>query len=146
MKLLGGRVAILAFILLGAGACATYRTQLAHGQQAFDRDEYDRALAVLRDLEPDVSHLSLAEQAQYAYLRGMSDYRIGYRADARHWLALASAHEDASPGALPADWKARATAALDELNVAVYAEGMRALATARHPENGPEDGRGGAKP
>lgn len=122
---------VLALAALGVGACATYRDHLARGQRAFDQSDHDRALASLRDLEPDLHRLSDAEQAEYAYLRGMTDYRIGYKADARHWLAIAKAYEETTPGVLPADWKARATEALDELNEVVYAQGLSALASSR---------------
>jgi len=126
----------LAVLALGSG-CSTYRDQLARGQRAFEQNDHDRTLAILRDLEPDMMRLSVQDQAAYAYLRGMSDYRIGYKADARHWLALAKAYEDASPGVLPGDWKARTNEALDELNGFVYAQGTSALSTSRQTE--PQD-------
>lgn len=108
------REALVALTLLVA-SCATYRDQLVASQEAFERNEHDRALALLRDLEPDMARLSVPERAQYAYLRGMTDYRIGLRADARHWLALAQAYEEAAPGTLPVDWRTRAGTALGEL-------------------------------
>lgn len=113
--------------------CATYRDELVRTQQAFELNQHERALALLRDLEPDVGRLAPAERAQYAYLRGMTDYRLNYRADARHWLAVARAYEEATPGVLPTDWKARATTALEEMNEVVQAEGLAALATSRRP-------------
>ncbi len=115
--------AVLLLVLAAATAgCSTYRDQLARGQVAFDANEHERTLALLRDLEPDLARLSPQEQARYAYLRGMSDYRIGHKADARHWLLVAEACEESTPGALPVDWKAHARAAVTELNAAVYAE------------------------
>jgi hypothetical protein len=123
---------LFAFATVG---CSTYHDQLARSQKAFDQNEHDRALALLRDLEPNLGRLPSAEQAQYAYLRGMSDYRIGYRTHARHWLAIAKAYEDASPGALPADWKTRTNEALSELNDVVYADGVQALGATRAPED-----------
>lgn len=134
---------ILVLSALSAAGCTTYRDQLARGQHAFDQNEHDRALAILRDLEPDMKRLTPPEQASYAYLRGMSDYRIGYKSDARHWLSVAKAHEERSPGVLAADWKARTTEALDELNGVVYAQGTTALTTSRVA--GPDEG-GGQEP
>lgn len=122
--------AALAFSI-GVGGCMTYPDQLARGQRAYEQNDHDRTLALLRDLEPDVTRLSISEQARYAYLRGMSDYRIGYKPDARHWLSVAKAHEDAIPGVLPADWKARTIEALEELNAVVYSQGTAALPTSR---------------
>ena len=78
-------------------------------------------------LEPDIERLSPADRARYAYLRGMTDFRIGYKAEARHWLALAAASEKQTPGALPADWAKRMTEALKELNEAVYTGGIASL-------------------
>lgn len=126
-----GRAIVLAIALLGTGACATYRDQLARAESAFDRSDHERTLALLRDLEPDIGRLPIPERARYAYVRGMTDYRVGYRADARHWLALASAYEHASPGVLPVDWKRRTAEALDELDAVVRREGMSALASRR---------------
>lgn len=130
-----GFAALLIVCSVAAVGCSTWRDQLARGQRAFDQNEHDRAITVLRDLEPDFVRLSPAEQAQYAYVRGMSDYRVGYQADARHWLALAKAYEEGSPGALPADWKARTTEALNELNAIVYSDGYQALKTTHREES-----------
>jgi hypothetical protein len=133
MSFRGAVLPVLA--LVAVTACSTYRDQLGRGQKAFDGDDHDRTLAILRDLERDVTRLSTPEQAQYAYLRGMADYRVGYRPDARHWLSVARAFDEASPGMLPADWKDRMTEALGELNAVVYAEGLAALTTARHEQD-----------
>lgn len=127
------------FVTLALGSaflvgCSTYRDQLARGERAFDQNDHDRAIAILRDIEPELIRLSPSEQAQYAYVRGMSDYRVGYRADARHWLALAKAYDDKSPGALSADWKARTNETLVELDNVVYSEGIQALSSRRADE------------
>ena len=124
-------VALVSFATLVG--CSTYRDELVRSQQSFEQNQHERTLGLLRALEPDVFKLATPEQAQYAYLRGMTDYRIGYRSDARHWLSIAKAYDDASPGMLPTDWKARMTEALDEMNGVVYGEGLSALATSRKP-------------
>lgn len=113
--------------------CTTYRDQLVRSQHSFEQNEYERTLGLLRALESNVTRLSTPEQAQYAYLRGMTDYRIGNRVDARHWLAIARTYEDTSPGTLPSDWKGRMTDALDEMNGVVYSEGLVELAASRKP-------------
>lgn len=128
------RVALGLGLLLACASCATYHDQLARGQHAFEDSQYDRTLAILRDLEPDVKRLTVPEQAQYAYLRGIADYRVGYKPDARHWLAVAKAYEDNSPGVLTADWKARVNESLEAMNGVVYAAGTTALVTARVEE------------
>ena len=71
--------------------------------------------------------LPQSEQAHYAYLRGMTDHRIGYKAEARHWLAIARAFDEQSPGILPTDWKQRTTETLAELDGVVQTQGYAAL-------------------
>lgn len=130
------RGALLALAVAASAStfgCNTYRDSLARAQATFEQNEHDRTLALLRDLENDVTRLSAPEQAEYAYIRGMTDYRMGYRVDARHWLSVAKSFDDNSPGMLPTDWKARLTEALEELNGVVYQEGFGALAISRKP-------------
>ncbi len=136
------RAMMLVVLLAGAG-CQTYQDDLARSQRAFEQNEQERALALLRQLEPDALHLSIADQAQYAYLRGMTDYRIGYKVDARHWLALAKSLDDQTTGLLPSDWKTRLGDALKELNEAVYGGGTESLSNAKQK---PGDESGSAKP
>lgn len=110
------------------GGCTTYRDQLVRSQHSFEQNRHEQTLGLLRALEPDVTKLSTPEQAQYAYLRGITDYRIGHRNDARHWLAIAKTYDETTPGILPTDWKARMIDALDELNGVVYTDGLAELA------------------
>ncbi len=117
----------LGFIGVLCVGCATYHDELTRGEEAYVKNDHERALAVFRALEPDQSHFDPSEEARYAYLRGMTDYRIGYRADARHWLAIAQAVEEKNPNAIPADWKNRLGTTLNELNEEVYGGGMSAL-------------------
>jgi hypothetical protein len=129
------RAALILLFFSSLLSCTTYRDQLVRAQHAFEQNQHEQTLGLLRDLEKDMSNLSMPEQAQYAYLRGMTDFRIGFRADARHWLALARAYDEATPGVLPTDWKARLGEALDELNVVVYDQGLAALTnTANAPQ------------
>ena len=125
--------ALLAFAALAplaVAACSTYRDDLARSQHAFEENQHERALAILRMLEPDTSHLDTTEQAHYAYLRGMTDFRIGYKADARHWLAVAKAMDEKTPGIIPADWRTRLDQSLTELDSQVWTAGMESLAIA----------------
>jgi hypothetical protein len=119
------RLPLLAFalatsLLLGTGACATYQEDLNRAQRLYHENEYERALALFRVLEEDTDSLSLNDQARYAYLRGMTDYRLGFRPDARHWLAIAKATEQEHPGGLSPDWKQRMEEALTDLNRDVF--------------------------
>jgi hypothetical protein len=113
--------------LVAIAACTTYQDDLARGQKAFETHDYDRSLAIFRPLEGEQQHLSPEDRAHYAYFRGMTDYRIGFRADARHWLALAKTLEQETPGVLVPDWKRRMDEALSDLNDTVYTTGMQSL-------------------
>ncbi|HVU04636.1 MAG TPA: hypothetical protein VHE30_22915 [Polyangiaceae bacterium] len=112
--------ACLVAVAVLLSACSTYRDHLNRGQRLYDENEYEHALAIWRTLEPDTDSLSFNDQARYAYLRGMTDYRLGFRPDARHWLAMAKAIEMDHPGGLTGDWKARTEEALNDLNKEVY--------------------------
>jgi hypothetical protein len=123
------RVALV--LVLAAIGCATYHDELSRGEHAYEKNDHEKALAIFRALEPDQTHFDDTEEARYAYLRGMTDYRIGYRADARHWLVVAKAIEDKNPDALPPDWKNRLGNTLSELNNDVFGGGMKALSEAK---------------
>lgn len=116
--------------------CATVSSDLARAQRAYESGEDDRAVAVLRALEPDVDRLPRADRARYDFLRGMADYRLGYKADARHWLALASTAEQSTPGSLPPDWSATLNDSLHDLNAAVYRGGVASLFESTPPSSG----------
>jgi hypothetical protein len=118
---------VIALSLITLASCATYHNELASAQTAFEKNEHERTLALLRDLEPDLTRLAQPEQAQYAYLRGMTDYRVGYKSEARHWLAIARAFDEHTPGILPNDWKQRTTDTLAELDGVVQSQGYAAL-------------------
>jgi hypothetical protein len=107
-------------LLLACAGCATYREDLYRGQRMYEENQYERALAIWRVLEDDTDSLSFNEQARYAYLRGMTDYRLGFRADSRHWLAIAKAIEQEHSGGLSPEWKQRLEESLEDLNKDVY--------------------------
>jgi hypothetical protein len=134
-------------------ACQTFHTDLERSQRAFEHADYERALAIFRELEPEVTvRFSLQEQAQYAYLRGMTDYRVGYKVDARHWLAVAHALDESSANMLPKDWKGRLKDTLGELNEQVYSSGIETLAESQEaaakapPASASTDKKPAAKP
>lgn len=132
MRLLAATVVIVAS--LGSVACATYSDDLTRAQHAFEASEDERALAIFRVLEPDTSRLSEAEQAHYAYLRGMTDFRMGYKSESRHWLSLAASMEQKLPGSLPPDWAKHLTDSLKELNEEVYTAGIESLTNTAAPK------------
>lgn len=123
---------------LASTSCATYRQDLERARTHYDANQYDQALALFRVLEFDMDSFSDAEKTQYAYYRGMTDYRLGslanagngvadpkkgFRDNSRHWLAIASAIEKKTPGGLTGDEKQRLNDALIDLNRDVFGGG-----------------------
>lgn len=106
---------VTAVILSSALGCAGHSDALARGQRYYEDNQYERALALWRDLDRRGARFSAAERARYAYFRGMTDYRLGYRDDARHWLAIARAADAARPGGLDRAWLERLDSALTDL-------------------------------
>jgi hypothetical protein len=116
--------AVLA-LALGLPACAAHRDALARGHWYYEDNRFEQALSVWRELERDESRLRPYERSRYAYLRGMTDYRLGFRDDARHWLGLAKAIEQLHPGGISPEWMERLDAALDDLDREVFGLGAR---------------------
>jgi hypothetical protein len=140
-------------IVAMAASCATYRNDLERARAHYDKNEFEPALALFRVLEPDIDSFSTAEYTQYAYTRGMTDYRLSslvstgnnsvtdpkaaYRSNARHWLAVARAVENATPGGLQGDEKTRMEEALTDLNRDVFGGGDTVDADAGAPAPAP---------
>lgn len=121
--------------LLALGGCATYKDDLQRAEKHYAENQFEQALALFRVLEDDLDSLSPADQARYAYTRGMTDFRLSalaisgsgvadprraFRMNSRHWLAVAAATEKASPGGLTGDEKTRLEETLADLNRDVY--------------------------
>ncbi|AUX20366.1 hypothetical protein SOCEGT47_008350 [Sorangium cellulosum] len=130
---------VSSFILLSSSAlasgCATYAQDLDRARGHYEANRFEQALALFRVLEHDLDSFPLPQQAQYAYLRGMTDYRLaglapqgtgvadprkGYRDNARHWLGLAAAIEKQTPGGITSEQKIRLSETLTDLNRDVF--------------------------
>lgn len=108
--------AFFAATLSVVSACSGNRDALARGQRYYEANQYERALAVWRELGRREAALEAQERVRYTYLRGMTDYRLGLREEARHWLGLARARSRQLPNALSPEWSLRLDAALHDLN------------------------------
>lgn len=97
-------------------ACAGERAALLRGQAYYEDNQFERALAIWRNLERRQASLGSSDFARYAYLRGMTDYRLGFHLDARHWLGLAHVAHRKHPSALDPAWVQRLDGALSDLN------------------------------
>lgn len=113
---------LLVFGTLAFVGCANYRDQLARSQAYYAENRYEDALALLRNLDADRDSLERPEQVRYCYLRGMTDYRLGYKDDARYWLGLAQATLPDASEALDTSEKERLVGTLGELNKAVFSD------------------------
>lgn len=96
-------LALAVSAVLGAAGCSNYADMLRRGQGYYEHNEYERALSVWRYLEDDTDSLGPAGRVRYYYLRGMTDFRLGYSGDARYWLGLAQASRGAARDALDED-------------------------------------------
>lgn len=105
--------------LLGLG-CQTYSDQIQRSQGYYEEHKYEQALAVLRNVDSDHDSFDANERVRYHYLRGMTDYRLGYSEDARYYLSLARALTKQASRALLPDEAKRLQQTLDELNGPVY--------------------------
>jgi len=108
------------FVLVASQGCATYQQELQRAEEHFTHDEHEKSLATLRALEPDWTGLDVRDRARYCYLRGMTDYRIGFKADARHWLAIAAQIDNDTPGSLVPSEKNLVSEKLAELNAIIW--------------------------
>ena len=113
-----------AFAFVG---CATYEQELGRAEEHFTHDEHEKALAGLRALELDWSALETRDRARYCYLRGMTDYRIGYKADARHWLAIAAQIDIETPGSLVPSERSLVNEKLGEMNTVIWSGDVLAI-------------------
>ena len=63
-------------LTLTAAGCSTYRDDLGRAHRHYEEHRYLQALAVLRVLGDDVGALTAGERVRFAYLRGMTGYRL----------------------------------------------------------------------
>jgi hypothetical protein len=109
-------------------ACTSLGDEVRRAEQAFSEARYEDVEAWLSDLEPSLGKMSTPLRARYYYLAGMSAYRIGQRAEARHALALCreelaslrwragEAGDSTSDEQLPPAWMHNLQTALDDLS------------------------------
>jgi len=116
-------VAWLSCVVLALVACSNYADMLRRGQAYYERNEYERALAVWRHLDADRDSLTPEGRVRYYYLRGMTAFRLGYPADARYWLGLAQASRGSSQTALNEDEGRRLDETLAGLSKKVFGLG-----------------------
>lgn len=142
-------VTALSFVVLAAlwTGCATYTMDLDRARRHYQETQFEQALALFRVLERDLDSFTPAERTQYAYLRGMTDYRLSsgtskgsgetqqaFRSNARYWLGLSAAMEKRAPGSITEEENGRLQEALVDLNRDVHGG---AAAPDEQPEGDP---------
>lgn len=80
-------LAVLLAIVLGG--CAATASEMRRAEEAYEQARFDAARTWLVDLEDRAPSMDDAMRARYFYLRGMSEYRVGNRLAALHYLAVA---------------------------------------------------------
>lgn len=108
---------LLVFVLSAVlfSGCAALRDDLRRAETAFTEARYDDAKVWLDDLESSVPQMDRELRARFYYLAGMTAYRIGDRARARHYLALCREEAGDVGVGLTAEWRTNLSAALLEL-------------------------------
>lgn len=95
--------------------CTALADDMRRAEQAYESARYEDALTWLSDLEDDIGAMDPETGARYYYLRGMTEYRLGHRADALHYLAVArEAAGDQGAGLRP-EWRQIMDRTLEEL-------------------------------
>jgi hypothetical protein len=105
--------------LLVVSGCAAVRDDLRRAESAFDEARYENAEVWLASLEEDIPSMEREMRIRYYYLRGVTAYRLGDKARARHFLALCreeSAEGDAKSLGLRTEWRASLEKLLAELD------------------------------
>lgn len=100
-----GWLALACCCIASLGGCTSTGTDLRSAQNLYRDARYEQAAAWLDALEPELQHMSSAERARFYYLRGMSAFRLGQRADALHYLALAQVLFTDAPDDIPPPWR-----------------------------------------
>lgn len=91
--------------VLALSACTSPNTDLLAAQTLYRDARYEQAAAWLDGLEAELPTMSAGERARFYYLRGMSAFRLGQRADALHYLALAQVLFSDDPADIPPPWR-----------------------------------------
>jgi len=109
-------VATAVILLLGAAfGCAAVRDDMQRAEVSYEAARYEDTLVWLRDLEDDAPSMDVEMRARYFYLRGMTEYRLGHRSDALHYLAVAREVAGDQGSGLRPEWRQIMDTTLAEL-------------------------------
>lgn len=108
-------LAVLTVLAPLAGGCAAVHDDMQRAEASYESARYEDTLVWLRDLEDDAPAMNVELRARYFYLRGMTEYRLGHRADALHYLAVAREIAGDRGTGLRPEWRRMMDATLAEL-------------------------------
>lgn len=109
-------MATAVFLLLGSAlGCAAVRDDMQRAEVSYEAARYEDTLVWLRDLEDDAPAMDVEMRARYFYLRGMTEYRLGRRSDALHYLAIAREVAGDQGSGLRPEWRQIMDTTLAEL-------------------------------
>lgn len=109
------RLALAVALALTLG-CAGLSDDLRHARRSYAAAAYEDALTWLVAVEGDIPAATPAQQATWHYLRGMTEYRLGHRGEARHYLALAHVIGGERGVGLQPEWRRTLAITLAELS------------------------------
>lgn len=102
--------------IVAAGCAPPTAVRVQYGIDAYEHGEYPAALQRFVEVEGDQGALDAAGQVRYLAYRGLTDYRLGQKAEAKALLSKAKrAYDAGSPLALPPQIATEMDAALKEL-------------------------------
>lgn len=109
-----GRVGVL--LLCGTlVGCAALADDMRRAEGSYEEARYEDTLRWLEALESDAPRMDVNMRARYFYLRGMAEYRVGHRADALHYLAVAREVAGDDGAGLRPEWRQIMDRTLTEL-------------------------------
>ncbi len=97
--------AALLVLAVAAGGCAAVQQDMQRAEASYEAARYEDTLVWLRDLEDDAPSMDAELRARYFYLRGMTEYRLGHRSDALHYLAVAREIAGDGGAGLRPEWR-----------------------------------------
>ncbi len=103
---------ILCFTIAG---CAALADDLRRAEAAYTAARYEDTQAWLVNLERSTPQMDSDQRARFFFMRGMTAYRLGDQAVARHYLALAQETAGEDSAALRSDWRQVLTRTMGEL-------------------------------
>ncbi len=115
------RALLLIVSCLLLSACAALRDDLRRAEAAFEEARYEDVEVWLADLSPSVPEMDRPSRARFFYLRGISAFRLGDIAHARHYLALCREEAQEEGVGLRSEWRANLEKVLADIARSAHA-------------------------